>query len=163
MRKLLMILVGVIILFLSSIIYRERITPVTTHFPVKRLGEELRGEVKLNLILYFSMKNCSPCLKVIDFLNEPPDGVRVVGIVPEKEIQILNEIRQTTGADFPIYSVKRWKRYSPIYAPTLFGVGPDGIIYFMLPCVGLEEIYLAEYLAEFMRKAQYLLRAPGKK
>lgn len=101
MRKLLMILMGVIILFLSSIIYRERMTPVTTHFPVKRLGEELRGEVKLNLILYFSMNNCQPCLKVIDFLNEPPDGIRVVGIVPEKEIQILDEIRQTTGVTCP--------------------------------------------------------------
>jgi len=49
MRKLLMILVGVIVLYLSSIIYRERATPVTTHFPVKRLGEELRGEIKLKL------------------------------------------------------------------------------------------------------------------
>jgi len=156
-----MILGAVIILYLSSIIYRERVTPVTTNFPVRRLEEEFRGEVKLNLILYFSIKNCPPCLKVIDFLNEPPDGVRVVGIVPEKEIQLLDEIRQTTGAEFPIYSFKRWKRYDPIYAPTLFGVGPDGIIYFILPCVGLEETYLPGYLAEFMRKARYLLRAPN--
>ncbi len=161
MRKLLVILVGVITLYLSSIIYRERVTPVTTNFPVKLLGEELRGEAKLNLILFFSMKNCPPCLRVIDLLNKPADGVRVVGIVPEKEMQLLDEIRQTTGADFPIYSFKRWKRYGPIYAPTLFGVGPDGIIYFMLPCVGLEEIYLPGYLAEFMRKAHPLLRAPG--
>ena len=161
MRKLLKVLVGVIILYLSSIIHRERVTPVTTNFPVKRLGEEFRGEVKLYLILYFSMKNCPPCLKVIDFLNEPPDGVRVVGIVPEKEIRLLNEIRQTARAGFPIYSFKRWRRYHPIYAPTLFGVGPDGNIYFILPCVGLEDIYLPGYLAEFMRKAGYLLRAPG--
>jgi hypothetical protein len=63
MRKLLMILVGVIILYSSSIIHRERVTPVTTNFPVKRLGEEFRGEIKLNLILFFSMKNCPPCLK----------------------------------------------------------------------------------------------------
>lgn len=41
MRKLFMILMGVIILYLSSIILRERMTPITTHFPVKRLGEEL--------------------------------------------------------------------------------------------------------------------------
>lgn len=158
-----MILVGVIILYLSSIIYRERVTPVTAHFPVKRLGEDFRSEIKLNLILFFSMKNCPPCLKVIDFLNKTPDGVRVAGIVPEKEMQLLNEIRQTTGAGFPIYSFKRWRRYHPIYAPTLFGVGPDGNIYFILPCVGLEENYLSGYLAEFMRKAGYLLRAPGKK
>lgn len=161
MRKLLVISVGIIIIFLSSVIYRERMTPITTHFPIKFFGEEQRGKVELNLIIFFSMNNCPPCLKVIDYLNKPPDGIRVVGIVPEKEIQLLNKIRQNTAADFPIYSVKKWKRYIPVYAPTLFGVGPEGIIYFMLPCVGLEEIYLHEYLAEFMRKAHYLLRPPG--
>jgi len=160
MKKLIIILAGVIILYLSSIIYRERMKPVTIHFPVKHLGEEHKGEVQLNLVLFFSMKNCPPCLKVIDFLNEPPDGVRVVGIVPEKEIQLLDEIRQNTGAKFPIYSIKTWKRYRPIYAPTLFGIGPDGVVYIILPCVGLEEIYLPGYLAEFMRKAHPLFRAP---
>ncbi|RLE00361.1 MAG: hypothetical protein DRJ11_11825 [Candidatus Aminicenantes bacterium] len=160
MRKLLIILIGVIILYLSSIIYREKTTPVTTTFPLKHLGEEPKSEAKLNLILFFSMNNCPPCLKVIDFLNQPPEGVRVVGIIPEKEIHLLSEIRQTTGAAFPIYGVKQWKRYRPIYAPTLFGVGGNGIIYFMLPCVGLEETYLPVYLDEFMRKARYLLQAP---
>ncbi|MBN1274244.1 MAG: hypothetical protein JXB26_18430 [Candidatus Aminicenantes bacterium] len=159
MRKLIMILMGVIILFLSSIIYRERITPVTTHFPVKRLGKELSGEVKLNLILYFSMNNCIPCLKVIDLLDELPDEVRVIGIVPEKEIMLTNEIREKTGALFPIQSLKRSKRYNPIYAPTLYGVGSDGIIYFILPCVGFEETYFREYLTEFLRKAYPLLQS----
>lgn len=158
-----MILVGVIILYLSSIIYREKTAPLTTNFPLKHLGKEHEGKAKLNLILFFSMKNCPPCLKVIDFLNEPPDGVKVAGIIPEREIPLLSEIRHTTGAGFPIYSVKQWKRYRPIYAPTLFGVGADGIIYFMLPCVGLEETYLSVYLDEFMRKARYLLQAPRKK
>lgn len=156
-----MTLMAVIILYLSSIIYRERVTPVTTNFPVKHLGEEFGGEIKLNLVLFFSMKNCPPCLKVINFLNEPPEGVRVIGIVPEKEVQLLSEIKQATRAGFPIYSFKRWRRYHPIYAPTLFGVGPDGNIYFVLPCVGQEEIYLPGYLAEFLRKAGYLLRGPG--
>lgn len=160
MKKLITILMGVIILFLSSVIYRERITPLTTHFPVKHFGEDPNEEVQLNIILFFSVNNCPPCLKVIDFLNKLSDKIRVVGIIPEKEMPILNEIRKTTGAVFPIYSFKRWKRYRPIYAPTLFGVGPDGIIYFMLPCVGLEEFYLSMYLDEFMRKAQFLLRAP---
>lgn len=163
MRKLLIILVGVIVLYLSSVIYREKTTPITANFPLERLGKEFRCKIKLNLILFFSMKNCLPCLKVIDFLNEPPEGVRVVGILPEKEIQLLNEIRQSTGAGFPIYSFKSWKRYAPIYAPTLYGVGPDGNIYFMLPCIGIEEVYLPGYISEFMRKVVYLLKGPGQR
>jgi hypothetical protein len=158
MRKLLMVLAGVVILYLSSVIYREKVTPITTHFPVKNLGEETRGDIQLNLVLFFSMKNCQPCLKVIDLLNQPPDGINVVGIIPEKEIGIVREIRQSTGAAFPIYSFKGWRRYHPNYAPTLFGIGPDGNIYFILPCVGLEETYLSGYIAEFMRKAGYLIR-----
>jgi hypothetical protein len=66
-----MILAGVAILYSSSIIYRERVTPVTTHSPVKSLRKEARGEIRLNLVLFFSMNHCRPCLKVIDFLNRP--------------------------------------------------------------------------------------------
>jgi len=64
MKKLFRVLAGVIILCLSSIIYREHVTPITTHFPVRSLGEEIRGEIQLNLVLFFSMKNCQPCLRV---------------------------------------------------------------------------------------------------
>ncbi|MDW7761718.1 MAG: hypothetical protein SCM96_13920 [Acidobacteriota bacterium] len=158
MRKLFMVLTGVVILYLSSLVYREKVIPITTHFPAKRLGEETKGEIQLNLVFFFSMNSCLPCMKVIDFLNEPLDWIRVVGIVPEKEMPYLGEIRQTTGARFPIQSFRGWKRYHPNYAPTLYGVGPDGNIYFILPCVGLEETYLSEYLAEFAKKAGYLLR-----
>jgi hypothetical protein len=163
MKRLLMVLAGVIILYLSSIIYRKNITPITTHFPTKSLGEETGGGIQLNIVLFFSMNNCRPCLKVIDFLNHPPEGVRVAGIVPEKEMRLVSEIRQTTGAGFPILSFKGWGRYHPNYAPTLFGVGPDGNIYFILPCVGQEDTYLSGYIAEFIRKAGYLLRVQGDK
>lgn len=163
MKKLIIIFVAVFIIYLISIIYRERERPITTDFPLERLGEESDSGVKLYLILYFSMKNCQPCLKVVDFLNDPPEGVKVIGIVPDEEIQLTNEIRQATGAKFPLYRLKQWIRYDPIYAPTLYGVGRDANIYFMIPCVGLEEIYLSGYLAEFMRKANYLLSVPRPK
>lgn len=157
MKKILYILVGVIVLYLSSIIYRERLTPITARFPVERLGKDTRGEIRFNLVLYFAMNNCRPCLKpVVDFLNEPHDKVRVIGIIPENEIHLISHVRNATGARFAIYSSKKWRRYDPFYAPTLYGVGPDGNIYFILPCVGLEESYLSGYFDEFMRKTKRL-------
>lgn len=156
-----MVLTGVVILYLSSIIYREKMTPITIRFPIKNTEGAARGEIQLNLFFFFSMNHCRPCLKVIDFLNQPSDRIRVIGIVPEKESSFINDIRQTTGARFPIQSFSGWKRYRPNYAPSLYGVGPDGKIYFVLPCVGLEEAYLSGYLAEFVRKAGYLLQVSG--
>ncbi|GEM_PF-5473831 len=41
MKKLLFILAGTIILFLSSLIYREKVTPITVNFPIKQLEQEL--------------------------------------------------------------------------------------------------------------------------
>jgi len=160
MRKLVYILVGVIVLYLLSVIYRERLTPVLIRFPVEEQGEESKNEVRLNLFLFFSRKNCPPCLQqVINYLNQPTENVRVVGIIHDEELKFLEEIRQTTGARFPVRSFKRWKRYRPNYAPTLYGVGPDGRVYFIIACTGREESYLRTYIDEFMRKADYLLRA----
>jgi hypothetical protein len=157
MKKLLFILAGTIILFLSSLIYREKVTPITVNFPIKQLEQESSAKIELNLILFFSLKNCPPCLRVIDILNNHPEGSRVIGIVPEKELPLLDEIRQATGARFPIYSARKLRKYWPVYAPTLYGIGPDGTIYFMLPCLGMEEAYLQEYLSKFMQRASYLL------
>ncbi len=163
MKKFWFTLAVVIILFLSSLIYREKVTPITINFPIRQLEQISSAETELNLILFFSLKNCPPCLRVIDFLNNPPGGTRVIGVVPEKELPLLDEIRQTSGARFPIYSSRKLRKYCPIYAPTLYGVGPDGTIYFRLPCIGTEEAYLPGYLSEFMRKASYLLIRPGRR
>ncbi len=157
MKKLLFILAGTIILFLSSLIYREKVTPITVNFPIKQLEQVSSAKIELNLILFFSLKNCPPCLRVIDILNNPPENVKIIGIVPDKELPLLDEIKQVTGANFPIYSAKKLKKYWPIYAPTLYGIGPDGTIYFMLPCLGLEEAYLQDFLSKFMQRAAYLL------
>jgi hypothetical protein len=110
----------------------------------------------LNLLLFFSRKNCPPCLQqAINYLNQPPENVRVAGIVRDEEVKFLDDIRETTGARFPVKSLKRWKRYRPNYAPTLYGVGPDGKVYFVLACTGLEQTYLRAYIDEFMGKADY--------
>jgi len=135
MRKLIYVLMGVIILYLISVIYRNHVTPILIDFPVKDLGAGSKDEVRLNLVLFFSRKNCPPCVQqVVNFLNQPPENVRVIGIVKEEELNFLNEIKAMTGAKFPIKTLKKWKKYRPNYAPTLYGVD------------------------EFMRKAGYLLQ-----
>lgn len=163
MKELLLILAGVAVLFLSSLLYREKVTPITINFPAKQLEQESITEKKLNLILFFSIKNCPPCLRVVDFLNNSPEGTRAFGVVPEKELPLLDKIRQTTGVRFPVYGSRKFKKYCPVYAPTLYGVGPDGTIYFMIPCTGMEEDFLPRYLSEFVKKAFYLLYGPRRR
>lgn len=62
MKKLVFILVGVIILFLGSLIYREKVTPITMNFPLQQLEQKSSAKVKLNLILFFSIKTALPVL-----------------------------------------------------------------------------------------------------
>ncbi|PMP93811.1 MAG: hypothetical protein C0168_10940 [Candidatus Aminicenantes bacterium] len=164
MRKLLLIILAwVVALFLSSLLYREKVKPITINFPTRQLDQESINEKKLNLVLFFSIKNCPPCLRVVDFLNNAPEGTRAFGVVPEKELLFLDEIRQTTGVKFPVYGSGKFKKYCPVYAPTLYGVGPNGTIYFMIPCTRMEKDFLPGYLSEFIRKAFYLLFGPERK
>ncbi len=157
MRKLVSILEAVTILYLISVIYRVQVTPVLSNFPVDKLEKISESEPKLNLVLFFSKKTCWPCLQpVVNFLNEPPEYVQVLGIVRNEDMKFLDDIRNTTGARFPIKGFKRWKKYRPNYAPTLYGIGPDGKIYFIIACTGLEESYLRSYVDEFRYKVDYL-------
>jgi len=164
MKRLIYFLAAVIVLYLISAIYRYQVTPILINFPVDELGIIPKKEVRLNLVLFFSRKNCPPCVQhIINYLNEAPESIQVVGIVKEEEIKFLDEIRETTGAKFPIKSIKKWKKYRPNYAPTLYGVGSDGKIYFVIACTALEENYWRAYVDEFMRKAEYLLLKPSLK
>lgn len=123
MRRLLSILALVIILYLISIIYRLNTTPVLQRFPVEDVLEKHNNnQAKLYLFLFFSKNNCLPCLRVIDILDQSVEGISVLGIIPEKELQLREEICHTFNIRFPLKSVKRWKRFIPNYAPTLYGV-----------------------------------------
>lgn len=151
------VLISVFLIFLISVIYRERATPALARFPVIENEDVSKEEPKLNLYLFFSRKSCPPCLRIINLLNQPRPRISVVGIIPEDEGGSIEEVRNLLGVEFPVRTVKKWKKFIPNYAPTLFGVGQDGRVYFVLPCVGLEEHYLVEYLDEFERKAAFLL------
>lgn len=159
MKRLIYVLIGVIILYLISVIYRNDITPILIDFPVEDLVINPESEVKLYLVLFFSRKNCPPCVQqVVEYLNHPRENVQVIGIIKKEEINFLDEIRELTGAEFPIKTLKKWKKYRPNYAPTLYGIGRDGKVYFIFACTAIEEIYLRVYINEFLKKADYLLQ-----
>ncbi|MCR4410107.1 MAG: hypothetical protein QHH43_07875 [Candidatus Saccharicenans sp.] len=162
MKRSPLVLRFVFLIYLFSVNYKERTSQVLARFPVIENEDVSKEGPRLNLYLFFSRRGCPPCLRVIDLLNQPRPGISVVGIIPEDEGGSIEEVRNSLGVEFPVRTVKKWKKFIPNYAPTLFGVGQDGRVYFVLPCVGLEEHYLVEYLDEFEHKAAFLL-LPGKR
>jgi hypothetical protein len=103
------------------------------------------------------MNNCYPCLDVIATLNQLSNQYKIIGLVPEEEMLIEEELRKMTGALFELKSSERYKRYLPNYAPSLFGINQKGEIFFILPGVPGENAYLRQFLESFLRKASPLL------
>jgi len=96
-------------------------------------------------------------LRVIDVLNELPSHFVVKGIVPEEELKNEVELRKITGAKFELEKLSsRYIKFLPNYAPTLFGMGRKGKIYFILPGVPTEKEYLRNFLDSFYYKAFHM-------
>lgn len=148
----------VCILALSSYIYKLNKTNIFYKFPYKKLNK-INDEMKdsLHLFLFFSMKNCPPCLDIIDVLNDLENNFQVIGIVPKQELLIEKDLRRITGAKFRLESVEKYQRFMPIYAPTIVGVSSQKTILFVLPAVPYEKEYLRQFLTEFHRKAYPIL------
>jgi len=53
--------------------------------------------------------------------------------------------------------MKKIINFLPVYTPTLFGVGDNGVIYFVLPGVPNEKKYLNQFLESFYYKAYKIL------
>jgi len=157
MKKQFVLLTLVSMIFLISIIYKEHTTPKLSTFPLGEKQDISEKEIMLYLFIFFARNNCPPCLRVIELLNQPAEGISVIGLVPEKEQGSIDESHDALHIKFPIKTSKQWRRFLPKYTPSLYGVGRDGQIYFVLPCVGTEDDYLLEYISEFKRKAAYLL------
>ncbi len=147
-------LIGILLvacLVLSSIIYKKDHQPVFGHFPQPpaRLAAD---NVNLFIYVFFSKTNCPPCLNVMELLNQCPDGMKVIGVVPQKELNDEPSIRKSTGITFELTGHEDYKDYIPPYAPSIVGVSRKGKIYFVLPL--LEEIrpLLIEYLTALYAK-----------
>lgn len=144
--------------FLSSVIYKNSKISNLEKFPVKSEIQNEKDEPKLHLFLVFSKRNCHDCLGIIDVLNELPSQFIVVGIVPEKEMKNSVEIREITGAEFPLKPLKKvYLKFLPNYSPTIIGSDYRGKVYFVLPGVPNEKDYLEKFLTDFYSKAFTLL------
>ncbi len=142
MKNYLLILLIVIILVLISFMYRSNHTNILNGF----FKTDLKNIDSINdqfyLVLIFSKHNCEPCLEVIEVLNNLPEHFKVIGLVPERELADEEDLRNKTNAKFELIGLKKFKRYIPPYAPTLFGISQNDEIFFILPGVPYEKNYL---------------------
>lgn len=156
MKRYIILILLVSVLFGVSTVYKYRTFNIFRDFPIKEIIAE-KSNNKILLLFFFSINSCAPCLDIIDVLNNLDARYKVVGIVREKELEFVDELRRITGAKFELKSNKSIKKYSPIYAPTLYGISRKGEILFILPSVPGESNYIKEFLEVLLRRANNLL------
>jgi len=143
----------VIIAALLSLVYKQDKTTVPKRFPALEVAKT--GDVEAPLILYvfLSKRNCVDCLEVVHSLNHLPPHFIVRGIVPKKELEDEKELRAITGAEFPLMTAEKYRKYLPWYTPCIIGVSPiDGGIIFTIPGVPGEKEYLVDFLQSLYEK-----------
>ena len=144
----------VIILVLSSLLYRQNQTTIPKRFPPLKEAATAKTEVPLVLYIFFKKNNCRDCLEVMQSLNDLPPHFLVVGIVPQKDLEDEKELRSITGAEFPIRGPAGLERYVPWYTPSIVGASPvTGEIIFTLPGVPGSKQYVFNFLESLYEKA----------
>jgi hypothetical protein len=135
---------------------------VFTHFPVQEQAERRvkSAEASLYLFLFFSKKNCAECLKkIVKDLNDLSPPFYVLGIVPGNELEDEQELRLITKAEFPLSRFEKYRKYVPLYTPTLIGVSPSGVVVFVLPEISRSKnIYLKGFLTSILARLDHLLK-----
>ena len=142
----------VIIIALSSVIYKEKIKRVYIYgdFPV--VETKTGGNIHFHLYVFFSKKNCYDCLGYIKELNHLPPEIAVFGVVPEDELKDKKNLKELTGAEFPLLGNSRFKNFIPLYSPATIGVSTKGDIFFVMPGVPDEKEYIEKFLLSFYYK-----------
>ncbi len=156
MRKHVILLLLVAILALASVIYKIGHKNIYREMPSVR-EQDSKKEAVLQLNFFFSKHNCIECLEVIDVLNQLPGQFIVTGIVPAGELESEAELRNITGATFPLTNLSKYVKYAPPYSPSIVGVSKKGRICFVLPAVPEGKGYLENFLTHFYYKAYPLL------
>lgn len=147
MKNYIIGLLAVIVLLFGSIVYRDSKNQVLMVFPVPQNTEHNEAQVPLHLVLFFSKKNCLDCMQMIRVLNEMKDPFFVTGIVPDDELDEIEQLRDRTKALFPLYPLTRkYHKLMPIMWPSLYGVSRKGAVLFILPGVPGVEGFLQKYL-----------------
>lgn len=156
MKKYYILLLLVCLLYSYSVIYKHKATPILDHFAIEELSP-INEDIQIILVLFFSIKNCDPCLKIIETLNTLDRPFWVIGLVPDEELGLMERIRQETHAQFEIRGRKKFRRFRPNYYPTLYAISRRGKIFLVLPGVPGENQYLKDLLESFARRANELL------
>jgi len=147
------LIVCIVVIF--SFVYKDSHAPILNKLPVENQRRiNAPGEPTIYLYFFFSRYHCPVCLEAIEVLNELPSQFVVTGIVPPGEMNKESEFRNATGAAFNLTTYKEsFKRFTPRYAPALFGVSGNGDILFILPGVPGEKEYLYDFLIEFYSRS----------
>jgi len=152
MKNYIIGLLLIIIIALTSLLYREKKEKVNIYegFPV--VETKTGKHIHMHLYVFFSKKNCLDCLGYIAELNQLPPEIGVFGAVPEGELKDEAGLRELTGAAFPLFSNSRFRDFIPLYSPATIGVSTRGDIFFVMPGVPDEKEYIENFLLSFYYK-----------
>jgi hypothetical protein len=142
----------VIILVLSSVLYKKNETSVGKKFPILEETNNPDIEVPLYLYVFLKKNNCIDCLEFIEVLNHLPSHFKVFGVVPKDELKDEDEFRHISGAQFQLISSPKYRKHTPFYTPSTIGVSPEGDIIFVLPGVPGGKKYLEHFLDTMYNK-----------
>jgi hypothetical protein len=151
MKNYVIVLLTVLVVVLTSFLYKGNKEKLYDNFPIERL-EDPNVEIPFHIYIFFSKGDCPPCLEIINVLNQLPAQFKVTGIIPENELGDIKEIRQSTGATFKLIGRGRFARYIPNYTPTLLGMSESGQIFFVLPSVPGQNGFVEKFLNQFYNK-----------
>ncbi len=123
-----------IIIALSSFLYKYSVNGTSNTLSVPLSKEEIKtdGTPKLLLLVFFSRKNCSDCLGIIDVLNNMPSSQFIVrGVIPDNELESIEEVkafiglpRNSTGTVFSSITVFLFPFVYPVQCfPIAYGTG----------------------------------------
>jgi hypothetical protein len=157
MKNYVIIFLAVCLIVSVSLIFKNERKRVFNDFPEPTVERAQEIEGPLNLYLFFSKNNCSDCLEIIEVLNTLPKQFNVCGIVPDDELSQEKQLREKSGALFPLIGARSYTKFSPNYWPTLIGTSKSSKILFLLPGVPNEKKYLEEFLNSFFDRVYPLL------
>lgn len=156
-KNLAIIFLAICLLVSLSFIYKLNKTYPFYNFPVSKLKSETEIENPLYLLLFFSKTNCRGCLEIIELINQLKPPFIVYGIVPGKELGKGSGIKEETGAIFKLLKVEEFKKYAPLYGPSLMGVSSKGRILFLIPSIDGHKNRIVEYIKIFYTRAYSIL------
>lgn len=155
------------VIALSSFLYKYSVNDTNKTFSLPLSTDEIKtdGTPKLLLLVFFSRNNCRDCLGIIDVLNNMPSSQFIVrGVIPDKELENIEEVRTITNAVFPIQGEKKFKNFTPKYSPAIVGASVKGDLFFILPGVPGGRDCTEMFLYSLYYKLQnYLPKSPAKK